>query len=226
MAIKDWAESDRPREKLVSQGARHLTDAELLAIVIGSGTENLSALDLSRNILQRTGGLKPLIQLSFRRLAEFPGIGATRYARLQAGVEIARRTLVVDEDDNPNLCLHDTKAAARIVKKALFSLSIETFGCVFLDVRHRILAFEVISEGTVDRAAVYPREIVRRVIDQNATAVIFCHNHPSGQPDPSEADIALTSQLQACLALIDVTVLDHFIVAGNHCLSFADLGLI
>ena len=225
MAIKDWAEYDRPREKLIQQGARQLTDSELLAIVLGSGTGKLSAVDLSRDTLQRCGGLKSLVQLSFRRLIEFPGFGAARYARLQAGVEIARRAYL-GNDSHADITLNDSSAAAQIVKNALFSLPIETFGCVFLDTRHRVLGFEVIAQGTIDRAAVYPREIVRHVIDQNAAAVIFCHNHPSGQTTPSEADIALTDQLQASLALIDVAVLDHFIVAGDQCLSFADLGLI
>ena len=143
---------------------------------------------------------------------------------MQAGLEIGRRTLL----DVPNPIgepLSDSKIAAKYVKTALFGLPREIFACLMLDARHRILAFEIIAEGTIDRAAVYPREVVRKVMNHNAAAVILCHNHPSGNPTPSEADKALTRQLCAALALIDVNVLDHFLVAGTECTSFADLGL-
>lgn len=224
MAIKEWVAADRPREKLIQRGARNLTDSELLAILLGSGTTQHNAVTLAQELLARFGGLKPLSQLSFHRLDEFKGMGPARYARLQAGLEIGRRTLL----DVPNLIgepLSDSKTAAKYVKNALFSLPREIFACLMLDTRHRILAFEVIAEGTIDRAAVYPREVVRKIIDHNAAAVILCHNHPSGNPNPSEADKALTRQLCAALALIDVNVLDHFLVAGTECTSFADLGL-
>ena len=224
MAIKEWVAADRPREKLFQHGARNLTDSELLAILLGSGTSRHNVVALARRLLGELGGLKPLTQLSYSRFIEFEGLGPARYARLQAGLEIGRRTLV----DVPELVgepLSDSKIAANYVKNALFSLPRETFACLFLDTRHRVLAFEVIAEGTIDRAAVYPREVVRKVIDHNAAAVILCHNHPSGNPAPSEADKALTRQLAAALALIDVNVLDHFIVAGQNCSSFADLGL-
>ncbi|MGR8946579.1 MAG: RadC family protein [Gammaproteobacteria bacterium] len=225
MAIKDWAASDRPREKLIRHGARCLTDSELLAIVIGSGNGSCNAVELSREILRLAGGLEPLSRLSYRRIIEYHGFGEARYAKLQAGLEIGRRTLF-DRIEAPEQLISNSKIAAQIVKAELSSLTIETFGCVFVDTRHRVLAFEVLSEGTIDRAAVYPREVVRRVIDQNAAAVILCHNHPSGNPTPSEADKTLTSQLSEALALIDVKVLDHFVVAGEECISFADLGLI
>ena len=224
MAIKEWVAAERPREKLLQRGAGNLTDGELLAIVIASGTAQHDALSLAREILRQAGGLRPLTKLSFHRFSQFSGLGAARYASLQAGLEIARRTLF----DPPNIHgepLSDSKKAANYVKNVLFSLPRETFACLFLDTRHRILAFETISEGTIDRATVYPREIVRKVIDHNAAAVILCHNHPSGNPTPSEADKALTRQLCSALALIDVKVLDHFIVAGRDCTSFADFGL-
>lgn len=224
MAIKEWTEAERPREKLLRHGAQQLTDSELLAIMLGSGTADLNAVALARRLIRDAGGLKPLTCLSFHRFVALKGLGPVRYARIQAGLEIARR-LLLDPSEIVGQQLCDSKSAAEYVKNALFSSPIEIFACLFMDVRHRILAFEVIAEGTIDRAAVYPREIVRKVIDYNAAAVIFCHNHPSGNPHPSDADKALTKQLSAALGLIDVKVLDHFVVAGKNCTSFADLGL-
>ena len=225
MAIKEWAAQDRPREKLIHLGARYLTDTELLTILIGSGTRKLSALELAREILDKTGGLNKLTRLSYARLGELKGFGQARFAALHAGMEIGRRT-IFNPDCSPGTLLENSRAAENYVKKSLFALEREVFACLFLDSRHKVLAFDVISEGTIDRAAVYPREIVRRVIDHNASAVIFCHNHPSGSTLPSDADKSLTTQLKSALSLIDVTVLDHFIVAGKKCVSFADLGLL
>ena len=225
MAIKEWAKDDRPRERLIQQGARHLTDTELLAILISSGTRKQNALELARHILDEIGSLNRLSRLSFRRLGEYPGFGQARFACLHAGMEIGRRTMFDTEFSVGNR-LENSKNAEDYVKNALFSLHREVFACLFLDTRHKVLSFDVISEGTIDRATVYPREVIRRVIDHNAAAVIFCHNHPSGSAVPSDSDKLLTRQLKTALSLIDVRVLDHFIVAGHECISFADLGLL
>lgn len=224
MAIKEWAADDQPREKLARYGAKHLSDAELLAIILGSGTKNLSALDLARKLLDDIGGLDRLTTLSFRRLSSHSGIGLARFARLQAGIEIGRRTAF--GSSLAGEALTTTQHAENFVKRNLFSLQRETFGCLMLDTRHRILGFEIIAEGTIDRATVYPREVIHRVIDQQAAAVIFCHNHPSGNLTPSDADKSLTLQLKNALAAIDVRVLDHIIVAGEKTFSFADRGLL
>ncbi len=225
MAIKEWAAQDRPRERLITQGARQLTDTELLTIVIGSGTSKHSAAELARDMLNKTGGLHQLSRLSYRRLSQLKGFGLARFACLHAGMEIGRRTMFSPEG-LPGTRLENSRSAENFVKKSLYALHREVFACLFLDTRHKVLAFDVISEGTIDRTAVYPREIVRRAIDHNAAAVIFCHNHPSGSTLPSEADKSLTIQLKSALSLIDIKVLDHFIVAGEECISFADLGLI
>jgi DNA repair protein RadC len=225
MAIRDWAADDRPRERLIRRGARHLTDTELLAILIGSGTQKLNALELARHLLDEIGSLNRLSRLSFRRLGEYRGFGQARFACLHAGMEIGRRTMF-DTEFSIGTRLENSKNAEDYIKNALFSLQREVFACLFLDTRHKVLSFDVISEGTIDRAAVYPREVVRRVIDHDAAAVIFCHNHPSGSAIPSDSDKLLTNQLKSALSLIDVKVLDHFIVAGEACISFADLGLL
>ncbi|MEM7467847.1 MAG: DNA repair protein RadC [Pseudomonadota bacterium] len=225
MAINQWAASERPREKLLRQGARHLTDGELLAIVIGSGIPNQTALDLARQLLEQLGNLHTLVNLSLKRWNGFKGLGPARYACLQAGLEIARRSRY-EPDQSGKIRLTTSELAANYAKTALSSLTRETFACLFLDTQNTLIAFEIVSEGTIDRAVVYPREIVRLVIEHQASAVIFCHNHPSGNPSPSEADKAITKQLVAALALIEVKVLDHLIVAAEQCTSLADLGLI
>lgn len=224
MAIRDWPAADRPREKLLRLGVKRLSDSELLAIVIGSSPRGQSALELARETLGRCGGLAQLTRLSYPRMAKLRGFGLARYALLQAAIEIAHRTNGQSSPHRGNIA--DSTAASRYFRAELSRLPYEAFACIYLDTRHRIIDFEILATGTIDRAAVYPREIVRRVIDQNAAAVILGHNHPSGIACPSEEDKSLTSLLKAALALIDVAVLDHIIVGAETTTSMADLGLL
>ncbi|MCX7059761.1 MAG: DNA repair protein RadC [Gammaproteobacteria bacterium] len=222
MAITDWPEDERPREKLLLRGAEVLSDAELLAIFLRTGVAGRSAVDLARDLLTRFGGLRALLKASRDEFCAAHGLGDAKYAQLQAVMEIARRHLAERLKDRSALASpSDTRDFLRL---QLRDLDHEAFGALFLDGANQVLGFEVLSVGTINAASVYTREVVKRALRQQAAAVIFAHNHPSGIAEPSGADRRLTERLCAALALVDIRVLDHFVVGEGPLVSFAERG--
>jgi len=224
MAIADWPVDDRPREKLLAKGADALSDAELLAIFLRTGVSGKSAVDLARGLLARCGSLSTLCAASERDLCELPGMGRAKVAQLQAVLELARRALK-EKITNGN-ALSSPAAVREYLRLKLQALPHEVFVALFLDAQNRVIEIEELFRGTLTQTSVYPREVVKRALARNAGAVIFAHNHPSGVAEPSHADETLTQALKQALALIDVRVLDHFIVAGAGVVSFAERGLL
>lgn len=224
MAITDWPVAERPREKLIELGAQALSDAELLAIFLRVGVVGKSAVDLARDLLIQFGSLNGIFAATEHELSQVHGIGSSKYVQLQAIFEMSRRAL------NEQLQQRDVLASPQAVRDYLVlklgSYTKEAFLVLFLDTQNRLLATEEMFSGSLSETSVYPREIVKRVLHHNAAAVIFAHNHPTGNVKQSQADELLTKQLQQALALIDVKVLDHFIVAGNNTLSFSQTGLL
>ena len=224
MGINDWPADARPREKLLQRGGQALTDAELLAIFLRTGLPGKSAVDLARELLGTFGGLAAICQANLDGFCAAPGLGPAKYAQLQAVLEMARRVLA--EDIQRGDALASPAQVADYLRLLLKHKSHEVFGVVFLDAQNRVIAWEELFRGTLTQTSVYPREIVRGALGCNAAGVIFAHNHPSGVAEPSRADEMLTRQLKEALALVDVRVLDHFIVAGSRVLSFAERGLL
>lgn len=224
MAITDWPASERPREKLIEMGADALSDAELLAIFLRVGVVGKSAVDLARDLLSQFGSLNGIFAATERELSQVHGIGTSKYVQLQAIFEMSRRAL------NEQLQARDVFQSPQQVRNYLVlklgALAREVFMVLFLDAQNRLHAAEELFNGTLTQTSVYPREVVKRAIHHNAASVIFAHNHPSGVAQQSAADELITQQLKQALALIDVRVLDHFIVAGNQTLSFAERGLL
>lgn len=225
MAITDWPEHERPRERLLQQGAAVLSDAELLAIFLRVGVRGKSAVDLARDLLTHFGSLTRLGNASASEFAQIPGMGTAKYAQLQAVLEMARRAL---REELQRGDLLSTPGAVRDwLRLHLAHLRQECFVAIWLDAQNQLIANEELFRGTLTQTSVYPREVVNHALRHNAAAVIFAHNHPSGVAEPSRADEMLTATLKQALALIDVRLLDHFIVAGNaQPLSFAERGLL
>ncbi len=224
MAITDWPEGDRPREKLLQRGAAALSDAELLAIFLRTGVKGKSAVDLAREMLTQFGSLTKLIAASQKEFCKIHGMGPAKYVQLQATVEMARRAL--QEEMRSGDALNSPGAVRDYLRLLLGGRTQEVFMVIFLDAQHRTLASEELFHGTLTQTSVYPREVVKRALHHNAAAVILAHNHPSGVAEPSQSDRLLTDTLKQALALVDVRVLDHFIVAGTSCLSFAERGMV
>jgi DNA repair protein RadC len=224
MTIKDWPEDERPREKLLQKGAAALSDAELLAIFLRTGIPGKTAVDLARELLQEYGGLRTLLTAEQRRFCRSPGLGSAKYAQLQAVMEMARRYL--GEALKRGEPLESPEITRRFLQARLRHYPHEVFCCLFLDNRHRVIEFEELFRGTIDGASVHPREVVRRALHHNAAALILAHNHPSGVAEPSEADHHITTRLRQALDLVDVRVLDHFIVGDGVPTSFAERGWI
>lgn len=224
MAIPDWPEAERPREKLLKNGAAHLSDAELLAIFLRTGIAGKSAVDLARELLNRFEGLTGLFASDQTSFCQVPGMGPAKFAQLQAVLEMARRAL------GEKLKSGDTMSSPGFVRDylrlSLQSKQQEIFIAIFLDARNRTIATEELFRGTLTQTSVYPREVVKRALHHNAAAIIFAHNHPSGVAEPSHADEILTQSLKQALLLVDVKVLDHFIVGSGAAMSFAERGLI
>ncbi len=218
MTIRDWPDDERPREKLLARGAPALSDAELLAVFLGSGTRGRSAVDLGRDLLTTAGSLKALLD----RPRPEKGIGTVGWCRLQGALELGRRYL--DADLRQRETISDPTTSARYLKARLSGYPYEVFACLFLDNRHRVIAFEELFRGTIDGASVHPREVVRRCLAHNAAATIFAHNHPSGVAEPSVADREITSRLRAALDLIGVRLLDHFVIGDGAPTSLAERG--
>jgi DNA repair protein RadC len=224
MAITDWPEGERPREKLLQRGVASLSDAELLAIFLRTGVTGKSAVDLARELLTRFGNLTSVFAASGKEFCEIHGMGQAKYVQLQAVLEMARRAL--HEEMKAGDALNSPRAVRDYLQLLLRSRPQEVFMAIFLDAQHRVIAAEELFHGTLTQTSVYPREVVKRAMHHNAAALIFAHNHPSGVAEPSQSDQSLTDALKQALSLVDVRVLDHFIVAGSGCLSFAERGLL
>ncbi|HKV97790.1 MAG TPA: DNA repair protein RadC [Gammaproteobacteria bacterium] len=224
MAINTWPQAERPREKLLQRGPQALSDAELLAILLRTGARGKTAVDLARELLGRFDGLRGLFAAEQTRLCAASGLGPAKYTQLQAALEMARRHL--GESLQRGAPLTDPAATRRYLVAQLRDRPHEVFCCLYLDNRHRVIAFEELFQGTLDGASVHPREVLRKVLAHNAAAVIFAHNHPSGVAEPSDADRRLTQRLKESLALVDVRVLDHFVVGDGETASFAERGLL
>jgi DNA repair protein RadC len=224
MAITDWPAAERPREKLIELGAEALSDAELLAIFLRVGVVGKSAVDLARDLLTKFSSLNGIFAATEHELSQVHGIGTSKYVQLQAIFEMSRRAL--SEKLQQQDVLNSPKAVRDYLVLKLGSLTKEVFLVLFLDTQNRLLATEEMFSGSLKSTNVYPREVLKRALHHNAAAVIFAHNHPSGIAQQSQADELLTKQLKQALALVDVQVLDHFIVAGNNTLSFSERGLL
>jgi len=224
MAISDWPAAERPRERLLEQGPQVLSDAELLAVFLRTGVAGRSAVDLARDVLTQFGGLRSLLYASQKDFCELRGLGTAKYAQLQVVVEMSRRTLA--EAARERDALTSPEAVRDYLRLTLFGKTHEVFLALFLDAQNRLIASEELFRGTLTQTSVYPREVVKRALHHNAAAIIFAHNHPSGVAEPSRADELLTRTLKSALALVDLKVLDHVIVAGATAMSFAEKGLL
>lgn len=224
MAITDWPEGERPREKLLQQGASVLSDAELLAIFLRVGVVGKSAVDLARDLLNQFGSLNGIFSAGSKEITQVHGMGSSKYVQLQAIFEMCRRALT--EQMRERDVLSSPQQVRDYLCLKLGGLKHEVFVVLFLDAQNRVLAQEEMFSGTLTQTSVYPREVLKRALHHNAASVIFAHNHPSGVAEPSRADEVLTATLKQALALVDIRVLDHFIVAANNTLSFAERGLL
>jgi DNA repair protein RadC len=222
MHIRDWPAEECPREKLLARGAGALSDAELLAIFLGSGLRGRDAVQTSRELLAAHGPLRVLLENDPAGLARLPGLGPARACKLAAALELGHRHLAAALERGE--VLTDPASAGRYFAQRLRGRGHEVFAALFLDTRHRALAFEELFQGTVDGAEVHPREVVRRALSHNAAAVIVGHNHPSGDAEPSAADRAVTARLKQALALVEVRLLDHFVVGDGPSVSLASRG--
>jgi len=213
MAITDWPENERPREKLLTQGAKSLSDAELLALFLRTGTRGKTAVDLGRELLNQFGSLRQLLETPPKHLATLSGMGPARATQLSAILELGQRYM--ESTLRREQALTDPTQAGHYIKARLRAYPYEVFACLYLDNQHRALAFEELFRGTIDGAAVYPREVVKQALHHNAAAVIFAHNHPSGVAEPSQADRHITEQLVKALKLVEIRVLDHLVIGDD-----------
>jgi DNA repair protein RadC len=223
MAISDWPSAQRPRERLIAEGAETLLDAELLAVVLRTGVRGKNAIELGAELLKRFGSINRLLSAG-PELLDIKGLGQAKCAQFAAAIELARRAM--GEKLKDQTALTSPGAVRDYLRMSLGHRSQEVFVCIWLDAQHKVLGLEEVFKGTLTQTSVYPREIVRKALIRNAGAVIFAHNHPSGAAQPSQADELLTRNLKEALALVEVKVLDHFIVAGNQATSFAERGLL
>ena len=223
MAISEWPSAERPREKLIQRGAATLSDAELLAIFLRTGPPGCSAVDLGRQLLQDFGSLRGILDADISRFCAGRGLGTARFALFQAALEMARRHLAEDlvrED-----CLTSPQQTMQYLRSRLRDYDHEVFACLMLDNRNRVITFREMFRGTIDGASVYPREVVKQALADNAAAVILAHNHPSGVSEPSQADIRITERLRKALQLVDIRVLDHVII-GDEITCLSERGLL
>jgi DNA repair protein RadC len=223
MAITDWPAAERPRERLIERGADALSDAELLAVLLRTGVRGKTAVDLARELIKRSGSLAALAARP-QDVARVKGLGPAKAANLAAALHIARRCL--REELRAGAALTSPGAVRDYLRLVLAARPHEVFMALFLDSQHRVVRADELFQGTLTQTSVYPREVVKAALAANAAAVIFAHNHPSGVAQPSQADELLTRNLKEALALVDVKVLDHFVVAGSHALSFVERGLL
>jgi len=223
MAITDWPAEQRPRERLIKHGAQALSDAELLAVFLRVGVAGKSAVDLGRDMVTHFGSLGRMFAANLDEFSVINGLGPAKFAQLQAVLELARRSLL--EELQTGVALSSPHAVKQYLQLLLAPKPYESFAVLFLDVKNRLIACEELFRGTLTHTSVYPREIVKAALAHNAAGVILAHNHPSGTTDPSAADKSLTQALKQALALVDVWVLDHFVVAAREIYSFSENGL-
>ena len=224
MPINDWPRAERPREKLLAKGPAALSDAELLAIFLRTGINGKTAVDLARDLLVDFGDLRLLIEADVQAFCKTRGLGPTKHVQIQAAIELGKRYLEVGLQHHD--VLTNPKATRDYLLAQLRAYPHEIFACLFLNNRHHVISFDKMFNGTIDGASVYPREVVKRALGHNAAAIIFAHNHPSGVAEPSTADITLTRRLKTALELVDIRVLDHFVIGNNAVVSFAERGLL
>jgi DNA repair protein RadC len=224
MSIRQWPKGERPREKLLQRGPTVLTEAELLAILLGTGVRGQSALDVARSLLVEFGSLSSLLTAERVRLCEARGLGPARYVILQASLELARRHY--QELIGASSIPLNRGAVRSFLQMRLRDLPYEVFCCLWLDRRDRVIAFDELFRGTLDQASVHNREVVRQALARNASGVILAHNHPSGVAEPSLADEQVTRRVREALALIDVRLVDHLVIGDGVCESFAERGLL
>ena len=222
MAIKDWPEGQRPRERLISEGAAALSDSELLALLLRVGVKGRSAVELGRDLLQEFGSIGALFNASLLQFSAVHGMGPAKYAELQAVMELAQRA--IGEQLQAGHLLGSPDAVRQYLRMQMGRQQHESFVVLFLDVKNRLLTMKEMFRGTLTHTSVYPREVVKAALTHNAASVMLAHNHPSGTAEPSEADLLLTRALVQALSLVDVRVLDHFVVAGSQVHSFAEHG--
>lgn len=222
LSIKDWPAAERPRERLASAGARHVSDAELIAILLGRGVPGASAVDLARTLLAQFGGIRGILNASADSLQAMHGVGPGKAAVFGAVHECCCRFM--EEKFAPGRHIASPADSTDFLLARLRDRPHEVFCCLFLDNRHRVLAFDELFRGTIDNTTVYPREVVKQALHRNAAAVILAHNHPSGVAEPSEADRLITRRIGDALNLIDVRLLDHFIIGDGACVSLAARG--
>ena len=223
MAISQWRLEDRPRERLLAKGAAALTDVELVAVLLRTGMRGKSAVDLARDLVQQFKNISGVLEAG-ARLRSIKGLGPAKAAQFAAAIELARRSL--EEKLRESAALTSPGAVRDYLRLKLGRREEEVFVCIWLDAQHKVIEIDPAFTGTLTQTSVYPREIVKKALARNAAAVIFAHNHPSGVAQPSQADELLTRALKDALALVEVKVLDHFVVAGNQAISFAERGLL
>lgn len=222
MGINHWPEDQRPRERLIKYGAHALSDAELLSVFLRVGVKGKSAVDLGRDMLLQFGSLRALFGANLKDFTQVHGLGSAKYAQLQAVLELAKRS--ISEELETNSSLSSPQAVKQYLQLQIGNKQYESFVVLFLDVKNRLITTQELFRGSLSHASVYPREVVKSALAQNAASIILAHNHPSGSPEPSQADLSLTQTLKSALALVDIRVLDHFIVANNTVHSFAEHG--
>ncbi|MES2997843.1 MAG: DNA repair protein RadC [Pseudomonadota bacterium] len=225
MSIMNWPETERPREKLLAQGAAALSDAELLAILLRTGVKGKTALDLSRELILKFGSFRKTIEASLEQFSKTLGLGITKYVQIQAAKELSVRCLRENIERSSN-AMENPRDVQHYLRSKLRSYPYEVFSCLFLDNRHRFISFKELFHGSINEARIYPRELVRQVYQTNAAAVILAHNHPSGVAEPSEADKRITQEIKSILSTIDVRLLDHIIIGEGQMTSFASQGLL
>jgi DNA repair protein RadC len=224
MSIRDWPTTERPREKLLENGPQALSEAELLAVLIQTGTRGQSALDIARTLLSEFGSLRGLLTAERERVCATRGLGPSRFVTLQAALELARRHY--QQLMMTGCALSNPRATRDFLQMKLRDLPHEVFCCLYLDNRNRVIAFEELFRGTIDGASVHPREVVKEALARNAVTLILAHNHPSGVAEPSQADELITRRLKEALALVDIRLADHLIVGDGVCTSLAERGIL
>jgi DNA repair protein RadC len=224
LKINEWPAEERPRERLIQHGAEGLSDAEILAVLLGQGLAGTSAVELARQLMHEFGGIRGTLNAAPGRLAGVKGIGLAKIGTLLAARECGQRYL--RERLRPGVTIGSPADSREFLLATLRDRPHEVFCCLFMDNRHRVLAFDELFRGTIDAAAVYPREIVKQALSRNAAAVILAHNHPSGVAEPSQSDQLITRRIRDALDLVDVRLLDHFVIGDNNCVSLASRGML
>ena len=222
MTINEWPLERRPRERLIREGAAALTDAELLAVFLRTGVPGKDAVQLGQEMLHHFGSLQRMFGASLKEFSALRGLGTAKFAQLQAVMELARRAIL--EEIKAGNTLGSPRAVKEYLRITFSGKDFESFHVLFLDVKNRLIDAREMFRGTLTHTSVYPREVVKAALACNAASIMLAHNHPSGTPDPSESDLLLTRALVQAMALVDIRILDHFVVAGHQVHSFAEHG--